>query len=75
MRPLGEARAYVPTCAIIGAIRGAMLENSPLLRSQEFKEELVQLAAEIRCRADVLSDQLAAQANERARVWALNCRP
>jgi hypothetical protein len=40
MRPLGEARAYVLT----RAIRGAVLENSPLLRSEEFKEELVQLA-------------------------------
>jgi hypothetical protein len=44
MRPLGEARAYVLTRAITGAIRGAELGNSPLLRSREFKEELVHLA-------------------------------
>jgi len=34
----------VLTRAIAGAIRGAVLENSPLLRTGEFKEELVQLA-------------------------------
>jgi AcrR family transcriptional regulator len=44
MRPLSDARAYVLTRAIAGAIRGAVLENSPLLRTGEFKEELVQLA-------------------------------
>jgi hypothetical protein len=44
MRPLSEARAYVLTRAIAGAIRGAVLENSPLLRTGEFKEELVRMA-------------------------------
>jgi AcrR family transcriptional regulator len=44
MRPLSEARAYVLTRAITGAIRAAVLEGSPLLHSDEFKEELVRLA-------------------------------
>jgi AcrR family transcriptional regulator len=44
MRPLDGARAYVLTRAITGTIRGAVLENSPLLHSAEFKEEMVRLA-------------------------------
>jgi hypothetical protein len=44
MRPLSEARAYVLTRAITGAIRAAVLEGSPLLHGDEFKEELVRLA-------------------------------
>ncbi len=44
MRPLSDAGAYVLTRAIAGAIRNAVLENSPLLRSEEFKEEVVKLA-------------------------------
>jgi AcrR family transcriptional regulator len=44
MRPLSETGAYVLTRAIAGAIRGAVLEGSPLLRSEAFREELVKLA-------------------------------
>lgn len=44
MRPLDGARAYVLTRALTGAIRGAVLENSPLLHSEAFKEELVRMA-------------------------------
>jgi AcrR family transcriptional regulator len=43
MRSLDGARAYVLIRAIAGAIRGAVLENSPLVHSEEFKEELVRL--------------------------------
>jgi AcrR family transcriptional regulator len=44
IRPLDGARAFVLIRAIAGAIRGAVLENSPLVHSEEFKEELVRLA-------------------------------
>lgn len=44
MRPLDGARAYVLIRALAGAIRGAVLESSPFVHSEEFKEELVRLA-------------------------------
>jgi AcrR family transcriptional regulator len=44
MRPLSETGAYVLTRAIAGAIRGAVLEGSPLLHTEEFRDELVRLA-------------------------------
>jgi AcrR family transcriptional regulator len=44
MRPLGETRTFVLTRALAGAIRGAVLENSPHLHTEEFREELVTLA-------------------------------
>ncbi len=44
LRLLSPARAYVLTRAIQGAIRSAVLEESPLLETQEFEDELVLLA-------------------------------
>jgi hypothetical protein len=35
--------AFVLTRALMGAIRAAVIENSPHLESQEFEDELVRL--------------------------------
>jgi hypothetical protein len=42
-RPLPPARLFVLTRAVTGAIRAAVLEESPLLGSPEFEDELVRL--------------------------------
>lgn len=44
LRPPTPAMMFVVTRAVIGAIRSASLEKSPLLGSVEFEDELVQLA-------------------------------
>jgi AcrR family transcriptional regulator len=43
-RPISPVTAFVLTRAIVGAIRAAVLENSPWLESPEFEDELVRLA-------------------------------
>lgn len=43
MRPLTPATLFVGTRAVMGAIRSASLENSPLLGTQDFEDELVHL--------------------------------
>jgi len=42
-RPLTPARAFVLTRAVQGAVRSAVIEESPLLEAQEFEDELVLL--------------------------------
>lgn len=42
-RPMTPVAAFVLTRALMGAIRGAVIENSPWLESQEFEDELVRL--------------------------------
>lgn len=42
-RPMTPAAAFVLTRAFMGAIRAAVLENSPHLETQEFEDELVHL--------------------------------
>ncbi|MDQ8732764.1 TetR/AcrR family transcriptional regulator [Bradyrhizobium sp. LHD-71] len=43
-RVMTPVAAFVLTRAMVGAIRAAVLENSPYLESQEFEDELVRLA-------------------------------
>jgi AcrR family transcriptional regulator len=45
VRMLSPAAAFVLTRAIIGTIRAAVLEESPLLETQNFEDELVRLAS------------------------------
>ena len=45
-RPMTPAAAFVLTRAFMGAIRAAVLENSPFLDSQEFEDELVHLVTQ-----------------------------
>jgi hypothetical protein len=45
-RPMTPAAAFVLTRAFMGAIRAAVLENSPLLDTQEFEDELVHLVTQ-----------------------------
>ena len=45
VRPLSPAAAFVLTRAIIGTIRAAVLEDSPLLETPEFEDKLVRLAS------------------------------
>ena len=40
-RPMTPVAAFVVTRALMGAIRSAVLENSPYLETQEFEDELV----------------------------------
>jgi AcrR family transcriptional regulator len=42
-RPMTPVAAFVLTRALMGAIRGAVIENSPYLETQEFEDELVRL--------------------------------
>ena len=42
-RPMTPVSAFVLTRALMGAIRAAVIENSPYLESQEFEDELVHL--------------------------------
>lgn len=42
-RSLTPTSAFVLTRALMGAIRSAVIENSPLLETQEFEDELVRL--------------------------------
>jgi AcrR family transcriptional regulator len=42
-RPLSLSRLFVGTRAVIGVIRSAVLEDSPLLGTQAFEDELVRL--------------------------------
>jgi AcrR family transcriptional regulator len=44
LRPLTPALAFVLTRAVQGAIRSAVLEESPLLETPEFEDELVRMA-------------------------------
>jgi AcrR family transcriptional regulator len=43
MRPLSSARLFVGTRSVIGTIRSAVLEDSPLLGTQGFEDELVRM--------------------------------
>lgn len=43
MRPMSSARLFVGTRAVIGTIRSAVLEDSPLLGTQSFEDELVRM--------------------------------
>jgi AcrR family transcriptional regulator len=43
LRPMSEAAIFVMTRALMGAIRSAVVEQSPLLRTPEFEDELVRL--------------------------------
>jgi AcrR family transcriptional regulator len=45
VRGLSPAAAFVLTRAIIGTIRAAVLEESPLLETPEFEDELVRMAS------------------------------
>jgi hypothetical protein len=49
-RPMTPAAAFVLTRAFMGAIRAAVLENSPYLETQEFEDELVHLVLQFRKR-------------------------
>ena len=40
---MSETAIFVMTRALVGAIRNAVVEESPLLRTQEFEDELVRL--------------------------------
>jgi AcrR family transcriptional regulator len=42
-RPMTPVAAFVLTRSLMGAIRAAVIENSPYLESQEFEDELVRL--------------------------------
>lgn len=42
-RPLSPSRSFVLTRAVQGAVRSAVLEESPLLEEQEFEDDLVML--------------------------------
>jgi hypothetical protein len=42
-RPMSPVAAYVLTRAMVGAIRAAVMENSPYLETREFEDELVWL--------------------------------
>ena len=42
-RPLGPAASFVLTRSLLGAIRAAVLEESPLLRDPAFEDDLVRL--------------------------------
>ncbi|MEY4562414.1 MAG: hypothetical protein RLZZ618_1691 [Pseudomonadota bacterium] len=44
LRPPSPAMMFVATRAVMGAIRSASLEESPLLGTQDFEDELVRLA-------------------------------
>jgi AcrR family transcriptional regulator len=44
MRPLSKTGAFILTRAVMGAIRMAVLEDSDLLETPEFEDELVRLA-------------------------------
>jgi len=44
MRPLSDAALFVIFRSVGGAIRAAVLEESPLLETQAFEDELVRLA-------------------------------
>jgi AcrR family transcriptional regulator len=43
LRPMSQAAIFVMTRAVMGAIRSAVVEQSPLLRTPEFEDELVRL--------------------------------
>ena len=43
VRPMTPVAAFVVTRALMGAIRAAVMENSPHLETQEFEDELVRL--------------------------------
>ncbi len=45
IRDLTPAAAFILTRAIVGTIRAAVLEESPLLETQDFEDELVRLAS------------------------------
>jgi AcrR family transcriptional regulator len=42
-RPMSDAAIFVMTRAVMGAIRSAVVEQSPFLRTPEFEDELVRL--------------------------------
>jgi AcrR family transcriptional regulator len=44
VRPLSDAAIFVLTRTLTGAVRAAVLEESPLLKTRAFEDELVQLA-------------------------------
>ena len=44
VRHLSDAAIFVLTRTLVGAVRGAVLEESPLLKTRAFEDELVQLA-------------------------------
>lgn len=50
MREMTPVIAFVLTRAILGAIRSAVMENSPYLETQEFEDELVHLVKQYRRR-------------------------
>src|SRR4051794_1089230 len=43
VRPMSDVAVFVMTRAVMGAVRSAVLEQSPLLRTPEFEDELVRL--------------------------------
>ena len=43
IRPLSETAVFVMTRALMGAIRSGVVEQSPLLKTPEFEDELVRL--------------------------------
>jgi AcrR family transcriptional regulator len=45
-RPMTPVAAFVVTRALMGAIRSAVLENSPFLETQEFEDELVRFCVQ-----------------------------
>ena len=47
-RPMTPTAAFVLTRAFMGAIRAAVLENSPYLETKEFEDELVHLVLQFR---------------------------
>ena len=49
LRPVTPAMMFVATRAVMGAIRSASLEESPLLGTQEFEDELVRMAWSLIC--------------------------
>ena len=51
-RIITPAAAFVITRAFMGAIRAAVLENSPFLEAPEFEDELVHLVMQFNRRAD-----------------------
>lgn len=50
MREMTPVIAFVLTRAILGAIRSAVMENSPYLETQQFEDELVHLVKQYRRR-------------------------
>jgi AcrR family transcriptional regulator len=43
VRPLSETAAFVLTRAVMGSIRGAVLDDRPILESSELEDELVRM--------------------------------